>query len=194
MLVVGAGNGGIAAALKAVQTGVKVTLIEKRPAAGGVSALNHGGFAATGTRYQREVMKETHDSPALLYRDMLRAGKNANDPALAKMVSERTGEVGDWLIDQLHIPYGAAWVQFPDHSAARQISAKGNSVAWQKAMLEKFKAAGGVLLTDMRATAFITDKTGAVTGVKATGLKGRPYEFSADAVVLASGSIDLTAP
>ena len=40
------------------------------PAAGGVSALNHGGLAATGTRYQREVMKETKDSPELLYKDM----------------------------------------------------------------------------------------------------------------------------
>ena len=187
VLVIGAGNGGITAAVKAAESGKKVILIEKRPAAGGVSALNHGGLAATGTRYQREVMKETKDSPELLYKDMLRVGKNANDPVLAKMVSERTGEVGDWLIDDLKVAYGAAWVQFPDHSAHRQISAKGNSVGWQKTMLEVFKKHGGVLMTDMRATDFITDKDGNVTGVKATGLKGQPYEFDAKSFVLASG-------
>ena len=187
ILVIGAGNGGITAAVKAAMSGLNVVLIEKRPAAGGVSALNHGGLAATGTRYQREVMKETKDSPELLYKDMLRVGKNANDPVLAKMVSERTGEVGDWLIDDLKVAYGAAWVQFPDHSAHRQISAKGNSVGWQKTMLDVFKKHGGILMTDMRATEFITDKTGAVTGVKAVGLKGQPFEFDAKSFVLASG-------
>lgn len=187
ILVIGAGNSGISAAVKAVMSGDKVILIEKRPSAGGVSALNHGGLAATGTRYQREVMKETKDSPELLYKDMLRVGKQANDPVLAKMVSERTGEVGDWLIDDLKVAYGAAWVQFPDHSAHRQISAKGNSVGWQKTMLDIFKKHGGVLMTDMRASEFITDKDGNVTGVKATGLKGQPYEFDAKSFVLASG-------
>lgn len=187
ILVIGAGNSGITAAVKAAESGAKVILIEKRPAAGGVSALNHGGLAATGTRYQREEMKETHDSPELLYKDMLRVGKNANDPVLAKMVSEHTGEVGDWLIDDLKVAYGAAWVQFPDHSAHRQISAKGNSVGWQKTMLDIFAKHGGVLMTDMRATEFITDKDGNVTGVKATGLKGQNYRFDAKSFVLASG-------
>lgn len=187
ILVIGAGNSGITAAVKAAESGAKVILIEKRPAAGGVSALNHGGLAATGTRYQREEMKETHDSPELLYKDMLRVGKNANDPVLAKMVSEHTGEVGDWLIDDLKVAYGAAWVQFPDHSAHRQISAKGNSVGWQKTMLDIFTKHGGVLMTDMRATEFITDKDGNVTGVKATGLKGQNYRFDAKSFVLASG-------
>ncbi len=187
ILVIGAGNSGITAAVKAAESGAKVILIEKRPAAGGVSALNHGGLAATGTRYQREEMKETHDSPELLYKDMLRVGMNANDPVLAKMVSEHTGEVGDWLIDDLKVAYGAAWVQFPDHSAHRQISAKGNSVGWQKTMLDIFAKHGGVLMTDMRATEFITDKDGNVTGVKATGLKGQNYRFDAKSFVLASG-------
>lgn len=187
ILVIGAGNGGISAAVKAAASGKKVVLIEKRPAAGGVSALNHGGLAATGTRYQREVMKETKDSPELLYKDMLRVGKNANDPVLAKMVSERVGEVGNWLIDDLKVNYGAAWVQFPDHSAHRQISAKGNSVAWQKTMLDIFKKNGGILMTDTRATEFITDKNGNVVGLKASGLKGQPYKFEAKSFVLASG-------
>lgn len=187
IVVVGAGGSGISAAVKAETLGANVILIEKMPVIGGATALNAGTLIATGSKYQREVMKETKDSPELLYKDMLRVGKNANDPVLAKMVSERTGEVGDWLIDDRKVAYGAAWVQFPDHSAHRQISAKGNSVGWQKTMLDVFAKHGGVLMTNMRVTEFITDKDGNVTGVKATGLKGQPYEFDAKSFVLASG-------
>ena len=187
ILVIGAGNGGITAAVKAAMAGQKALLIEKRAAVGGVSALSHGGLAATGTRYQREEMKETKDSPELLYKDMLRVGKNANDPTLARMVSQRVGEVGNWLIDDLKVAYGAAWVQFPDHSAHRQISAKGNSVGWQKTMLDLFAKHGGVVMTDTRATEFVTNEKGDVVGVKAIGLQGQPYEFMAKSFVLAAG-------
>lgn len=187
ILVIGAGNGGITAAVKAALAGKKVVLMEKRAAVGGVSALNHGGFAATGTRYQREVMKETGDSAELLYNDMLKGGDYRNDKVLARMAAERMGEVGNWLLDDLKIEYGAAWVRFPGHSAARQISAKGNSLHWQAQMLDIYKKHGGVIMTDMRATEFVTDKSGAVVGVKASGLSDQPYTFTAKSYILASG-------
>ena len=186
ILVIGGGNAGITAAVRGVLQGKKVILIEKRAAVGGVSALNHGGFVALGTRYQREVMKETKDSPELLYKDMLRSGRNLNDPVVAHMVTQMTGKVGDWLIDDLKFPYGAAWVKFPDHSADRQISIKGNSVKYQQLMLDIYKKHGGVIMTDMRANKFMTKGHG-VVGVKANGLYGQPYTFKAKSFVLASG-------
>lgn len=166
--------------------GKKVILMEKRAAVGGVSALNHGGLAATGTRYQREVMKETNDSADLLYNDMLKGGDYRNDKVLARMTADRVGEVGNWLIDDLKIQYGAAWVRFPGHSAARQISAKGNSLHWQEQMLDIYKKHGGIIMTDMRAQEFITDASGAVVGVKASGINDQPYEFKAGSYILAS--------
>ncbi|WP_297609160.1 FAD-binding protein [uncultured Sutterella sp.] len=187
ILVIGAGNGGITAAVKAALAGKKVILMEKRAAVGGVSALNHGGLAATGTRYQREVMKEKNDSAELLYKDMLVGGDNRNDKVLARMAAERVGEVGNWLIDDLKIEYGAAWVKFPGHSAARQISAKGNSLHWQEQMLDIYKKHGGVIMTDVRAQEFVTDKDGSVIGVRATGVNDQPYEFKAKSFILASG-------
>lgn len=187
ILVIGAGNGGITAAVKAALAGKKVILMEKRAAVGGVSALNHGGYAATGTRYQREVIKEKNDSAELLYNDMLKGGDYLNDKTLARMTAERVGQVGDWLIDDLKIEYGAAWVKFPGHSAARQISAKGNSLHWQEQMLKIYKDHGGIIMTDVRAMDFVTDKNGAVIGVKAEGVNQQPYEFKAKSYILASG-------
>lgn len=187
ILVIGAGNGGITAAVKAAMAGKKVVLVEKRAAVGGVSALNHGGYAATGTRYQKEVMKELNDSPELLYQDMLKGGDNRNDPVLARMAAERVGEVGNWLIDDLKVEYGAAWVRFPGHSAARQISAKGNSLHWQKQMLDIYKKHGGIIMTDIAAQELVTDKNGDVIGVKASGVNDQPYQFKAKSYILASG-------
>lgn len=45
------------------------------PNIGGDTQLNAGTLIATGSRYQREVMKETKDSPELAYKDIMKAGK-----------------------------------------------------------------------------------------------------------------------
>ena len=58
-MVVGAGGAGISAAVKAETLGKSVILIEKMPTIGGATVLNAGTLIATGSRYQREVMKET---------------------------------------------------------------------------------------------------------------------------------------
>ena len=65
IVVVGAGGAGISAAVKAETLGKRVILIEKMPTIGGATVLNAGTLIATGSRYQREVMKETKDSPEL---------------------------------------------------------------------------------------------------------------------------------
>lgn len=156
-------------------------------AAGGVSALNHGGLAATGTRYQREVMKETKDSPELAYKDIFTVGKNRNDPTLVKMVTERVGGVVDWLIYDMKIPYGPAATQYPDHSANRQLGVTGRSVNYLNLMREKFLGMGGKLMLQTRAQELIRDDAGKVVGVRATDKDGNTVELTSKAVILASG-------
>ena len=187
VLVVGGGAGGLAAAVRAATQGAHVILIEKRPNIGGATQLNAGTLVATGSRYQREVMKETKDSPELLAKDIFRAGENKNDPVLVKMVGEKAGGVVDWLIYDLKIPYGPAATQYPDHSANRQLGVTGRSVNWLKLMSQKLNENGGKIMTDTRAQEFIRDKAGNVVGVKATMTNGQKIDFSAKSVVLASG-------
>ncbi len=187
VLVVGGGAAGITAAVRAAGQGAKVILIEKMPAIGGDTQLNAGTLIATGSRYQREVMKETKDSPKLAYQDILKAGKYKNDKALALMTAQKAGGVVDWLIDELKIPYGPAATQYPDHSASRQLGVTGRSVNFLKLMSGKLAEKGGVILTDTRAQEFVTDAKGNVTGVKATLADGRWVTFDAKSVILASG-------
>ena len=186
IVVVGAGGAGISAAVKAETLGKSVILIEKMPTIGGATVLNAGTLIATGSRYQREVMKETKDSPELAYKDIFRVGKNRNDPVLVKMVTEKVGGVVDWLIYDMKIPYGPAATQYPDHSANRQLGVQGRSVNFLNLMKGKFLDMGGKLMLETRAQSFI-EKDGKVVGVKAVDAAGNTVELTSKAVILASG-------
>lgn len=187
ILVVGAGGSGLSAAVRAASQGTKVILIEKMPMIGGVTQLNAGTLIATGSRYQREVMKETKDSPELAAKDIMRIGKDRNDPVLVETITQRVGGVVDWLIDDLKIPYGPAATQYPDHSANRQLGVQGRSVNFLKLMNQKFADYGGKLMLSTRADRFITDESGKVIGVKAFDEHGNSYEIKSKATILASG-------
>lgn len=187
IVVVGAGGSGISAAVKAETLGANVILIEKMPVIGGATALNAGTLIATGSKYQREVMKETKDSPELAYKDIFTVGKNRNDPVLVKMVTERVGGVVDWLIYDMKIPYGPAATQYPDHSANRQLGVTGRSVNYLNLMREKFLGMGGKLMLQTRAQELIRDDAGKVVGVRATDKDGNTLELTSKAVILASG-------
>ena len=186
VLVIGGGGGGLAAAVKAAQAGKSVILIEKLGMLGGDTTLNAGTLIATGSRFQREDLGEKNDSPELAYADIMKVGKNANDPAMVTMITNTIGSTVDWLIDDLKIPYDVAATQYPDHSAARQIGAVRRSPAWVEKMSEKLTEFGGKILLSTRGTDLLTDNKGAVIGVRATDKQG-VIEFTAKSVVMAAG-------
>ena len=187
IIVVGAGGSGMSAAVRAESLGANVILIEKMPMIGGVTALNAGTLIATGSRFQKESLKETKDSPELAAKDIFRVGKNRNDPLMVKQVTERVGGVVDWLVYDLKIPYGPAATQYPDHSANRQLGVTGRSVNFLKLMREKFEHMGGKLMLETRAQELLRDQDGRVVGVRATDSAGNTVELSSKAVILASG-------
>lgn len=186
VVVVGSGASGMAAAVRSQLNGNPTILIEKMPYLGGDTILNAGTLIATGSRYQREVMHETKDSPALAYKDIMHVGKHRNDPALVKMVTEKAGSVVDWLIDDLNIPYGPAATQYPDHSASRQLGVEGRSPNFIRTMSRIFTDHGGKILMETRATSLIY-KGGRVDGIHAVNSDGDKITINAKETILASG-------
>lgn len=186
VVVVGSGASGMAAAVRSQLAGNDTILIEKMPYLGGDTILNAGTLIATGSRYQREVMKETKDSPELAYKDIMRVGKNRNDPVLVQLAAEKAGPVVDWLIDDLKIPYGPAATQYPDHSAERQLGVQGRSPNFIRTMSKIFTDNGGKILMETKATELIYNG-GAVRGIKAVNSDGDKITIDAAETILASG-------
>jgi len=187
VVVVGGGGGGLTAAVRAVQMGADVILLEKNGQLGGDTVLNAGSLVATGSKFQKEFLKEYNDSSELLYEDIMRIGKHANDPAMVKIISETIGETVDWLIDEMGVPYDVAATQYPDHSANRQIGVVGRSPEFFDVMEDKFKEFGGTVLLETRATALLTDEEDSVIGVIAVADDGHKVTIYARSVVLATG-------
>lgn len=186
VVVIGAGGGGMSAATRAQEKGAKVILIEKNGQVGGDTALNAGTLIATGSKFQREQLKETKDSPELAYSDIMRIGKNVNDPVLVSMITKTIGKTVDWLIDDMKVPYNVAATQYPDHSANRQIGVVGRSPAFFAAMQKNFENLGGTLLLETKGESLIVEN-GEVKGVAARDKSGAKITIKASSVVIASG-------
>lgn len=94
-IIIGAGGAGLAAAAHAAEAGKKVLVLEKMPFPGGSTILSGGGWSIAGTKWQKKEGIE--DTEALYFDDMLKQGRNANDPELVKtMVGAATKEY-EWL-------------------------------------------------------------------------------------------------
>lgn len=186
VVVIGAGGGGITAAARAQELGAKVILIEKNGQVGGDTTLNAGTLIATGSKFQKEQLKETKDSPELAYSDIMRIGKNVNDPVLVSMITKTIGKTVDWLIDDMKVPYNVAATQYPDHSANRQIGVVGRSPAFFAAMQKNFENLGGTLLLETKGESLIFED-GEVKGVTASDKSGAKITIKAASTVIASG-------
>ena len=96
ILVVGSGAAGFMAAFTAQEAGVKnIIMVEKMAVPGGNSQLAAGGMNAAGTKYQQA--KGIKDNPDMMFKDTMKGGKNVSNPALVKILAERSNESIEWL-------------------------------------------------------------------------------------------------
>ena len=204
VVVVGSGLAGISAALSAQDGGANVILLEKLPYYGGVSQTSAGAVSYAANP---DAM---YDYLIGRYAGIRQGDTFMNDqfpkPELIRKLADESGSTMRWLEEKgaemvyrenlMSLPYGyknadgTVETKIYNHSVA--MFAGGGASAPDRAgiefdkLIETFKENGGQVYLETPADSLITDASGAITGVKASGRDGK-YTFNAKAVILCAG-------
>ncbi|GIW07931.1 MAG: flavocytochrome c [Dehalococcoidia bacterium] len=186
IVVVGAGNAGIPAAIVAAELGADVTLVEKTDRIGGMLWVSSATVSAAGTRMQRA--KGIEDSPEKHAEDALHIGRGRNDPALVRLATTYAAETVDWL-EALGAPYSADSPVFAGEHELYSVprSYRCNGIEYIKVLQPELERHRDRI--DLRLNTRVVDlleKDGRVAGVRLEHA-GEVTDLPADAVILATG-------
>lgn len=184
VVVVGAGGGGMAAAIAAKDAGANVAIFEKMPIAGGNTLKSSAGMNASETKFQKEQGIE--DSNDNFFAETLKGGKDSNDQELLRYFVDNSAAAIDWL-DSLGI-------------RLNNLTTTGGMSVQRTHRPEDGSAVGGYLVEGLvrnvkerdiplfvnANVVEITQADGAVSGIKVE-LGGEIKEIKAKAVILATG-------
>ncbi|MBR2942079.1 MAG: flavocytochrome c [Clostridia bacterium] len=165
VVVIGAGAAGFAAAVRALEEGASVIVVEKMDIPGGNTVRSSGAWNSAGPD------QEGIDA---LYEKTMTGGHNLNNPDLVRVMVENSWKIAPWLTELgFEVNEGGGTVK----GLARGLITK----YW-----EKTEEMGGKVLYATKAEEILM-KDGAAAGIVATSGNGGKVTINAMAVVIASG-------
>ena len=201
VLVVGAGNAAMSAAVAAREQGADVVVLEKAPKSqrGGNSALTvHMRFPYRGLEDLLPLLSDIGEeetrslaervsaySESDYYDDIMAVTDGQSDPTLATILVTEAYKTVLWMRS-----YGHAWV--PSHespTSANVVSFDGGGFAMQERWFRAAKRLGIPVHYETTALELMQDRAGRVTGVIAR-TDDRDVQFKARTVILACGSFE----
>lgn len=183
IVIVGAGGAGLSAAISAGNSGADVIVLEKMAIVGGNTNYATGGLNAAETSSQEAL--DIEDSAELFFEDTMKGGKNVNNPALVKVLTENSAKTVEWLkglgadLSDVGRLGGASANRAHRPTGGKAVGAHLASVLYEAA-----KPVADIR-TENTVTAISGDENG-VTGVEVSTPNG-DYHISAKAVIVASG-------
>lgn len=163
VIVVGSGFAGLAAALEAAQAGRSVLVIDKMPVFGGNSAINGGAVAVAGSPLQEK--EGIVDSPELMFKDMLKAGRGLNDKDQLKILVSNTMEAYEFTLKH-GVKYKPFVQHFGGHSVPRTLQTVESSGAGITRPLKESAAKIGVVFRSRcKLESFLQNAEGRVIGL-----------------------------
>jgi tricarballylate dehydrogenase len=210
VVVIGAGNAGLTAALAAQQMGTNVLLIDKCPKAsrGGNTRFSGGGFRFTygGMDDMRPMVPELTDEEASrmevgtytssdFFEDVMQVTEYAADKKLTNILVDNSYSTVRWLTDlkvkwilstSTHAVKVGGKVKFP---SGRVVSVNDGGLGLVEMLFATAESKGIGIVYESKATGFIKDAKGGVAGVNLQTREGM-REIKACAVVLAAGGFE----
>lgn len=199
VLVIGAGNAGVAAACSAIESGLKVTVVEKTATVNG----RGGGMGACNSRLNKELGFEI-EPVAAQYRWNRTCG-NRNNEQLVTQWFKNSGPAMDWLLDKAD-KYGATYTLYAGYSRSTILPEEPDFHTFQAGSFTIPTEAGYFVPTallyrscldqgvefvfEQTAVQLVQDASGKVTGVVVKDADGAYKQYNAaKGVVLATGDI-----
>lgn len=213
VVVVGAGNAALCAALAAAEQGARVIVLERAPLGerGGNSAFTAGALRVTydGPDDLRRLMPDLTEEewantdfgsyPAsAFYDDMAMVTESRCDPDLTEVLVTRSLPTAEWMRSK-----GVRFIPMYHSQAFRidgrfrfwgglTVGAVGGGLGLVDALSASAERAGVSRMYEARAVA-LRQEAGRLTGVEVRARDGRTQLVPADAVVLASGGFQANA-
>lgn len=185
VVVVGAGAGGLAAALAATDDGASAVVLEKQDRAGGNSALSTGSIPGAGSRWQRAAGID--DDPKTFAADLLRQSGPHEAEHVVTRLAEISAALVEWLVDThgvdlrlitdyKHVGHTRPRLHAPE-------SRKGDALV--RDLLSACRRAGVEVLLHNPVTELLVEG-GRVVGVAVESDRVPRYELRGTSVVLAT--------
>lgn len=183
IVIVGGGAAGLSAATVAADEKLSAVLFEKQSFLGGSSVLNGGMFTVAGTKEQEK--QGIKDSQELFFKDMMRAGKNKNNPDVVKAFVKTANEQYDFILNKLKLR--------PDmvvHQGYQSVPRSHHFVTSQilTAMAAYAKKGGVKIETGVKVLRLVWNKDHSrIAGVEIEGKGKKQFVLAKKGVLLAAG-------
>lgn len=186
VLIIGAGAGGLTAALAARHAGREVIVLERDHQPSGSTALSSGFIPAAATGFQRAIGVHD-DTPELLAADILAKNHHQGDPTEALRVATAIGPALEWLGAAHGIPFEVLQgFRYPGHSRLRMHAVPEHTGAGLMARLLAAAAAADVqIVPSAQATTLFADAAGRVHGVRVRRPDGTTEDVGCERLILA---------
>ena len=192
VLIVGAGNAGIPAAIEASDMGAKVILIDKNAFVGGMLIVSGGHISGANAKIQ--MRKNIKDSYEKHYQDAMRIGKYKADSELLALATEHAASMVDWL-EEIGVEFteeSPILVDDHDHYSVPRTYVGVNLARsllgpLKKELDKRIKRGGLDLKLETKALNLIQDDKKEIIGVKVRDKNDEVLDIFAKTVILASG-------
>ncbi|MDW3204706.1 MAG: FAD-dependent oxidoreductase [Alphaproteobacteria bacterium] len=185
IVIVGAGACGLVAALRAVEAGGEVLVLERDAVPSGSTALSSGMIPAAGT--VRQKARGVTDSAEGFAGDIQGKSKGRSDPVILKAVTEASGRTVDWLngMPEIDLQLVEGFL-YPGHSVMRMHAPPDRT---GRSLIGMLHAAATARQIDIMTGATVTDlyarDDGHVTGVRIVRPDGTAEDIGCEALILA---------